>query len=66
MIWNAAARRLARNDSDTPAFRRKFAGVGDEVDQDLLQRAFVGVERRRFGFHVDNELLALLARLGGR
>src|SRR5690242_20792016 len=44
-LETAASRRF-RAHHDAPTFRREFHRVGAQVDQDLLQCAFVGIEWR--------------------
>src|SRR5205807_5862855 len=56
----AAARARAR-DRNAPAVRREFHRVRNEIDQDLLERTLVGIERRCGGIDVDDELLLSFA-----
>ncbi len=65
MIWKIAIR-------PTPAGSLRcvrhtgceFHGVGNQVEQDLLQRPLVGIKRRRGLIDLDHQRLILLARLG--
>ncbi len=60
----AAAARQFGTHRDAAAFGRELDRVGAEVDQDLLERALIRVERRRRGIDLDGERLLALARLG--
>ena len=60
----AAVARESADDGNPSTFRCELHRIRTEVDQDLLERAVVGVERRRGGIDFDRQLLATLARLG--
>src|SRR5262249_19177081 len=59
-----AAARAARKHADTSTFRRELDRVGNQIDQDLLERALVREKTRRRRIDLDNELLPAFARLG--
>src|SRR5215831_8061919 len=53
----AAIARKPAHDGNAAALRRELHRVGDEIDQDLFERALVGIKRRCRRLDIDSELL---------